>query len=104
MFGNPVSVHPTPKEPEMKGVLIAVALLAASGQSSAPGVSSDMECSHYVAMKADGQTAMVDSMRSRLPMASKMPSSHEMAKTVWARCKEHPRMMVHDAMNKEMPH
>ena len=88
----------------MTGVLIAAALFAASGLSAAREPSSDMGCSYYTAMKADGQMAVVDSMRSRMPTASKMPSSHEMAKKVAASCKKHPSMMVHEAMQNEMPH
>lgn len=91
------------KNREMTGGLIAAALLAASGLS-ARVPSSDMECSHYTAMKADGQMAVIDSMRSRMPTASKMPSTHQMAGKVAASCKKHPGTMVHEAMLNKMPH
>ena len=63
----------------------------------------NMECSHYMAMNAAGQTATVNSMRSKMPAANKMPSSHEMAKKVAASCKDHPGMMVHEVMENVMP-
>ena len=62
-----------------------------------------MGCSHYMAMDAVGQTATVNSMRSKMPAANKMPSSHQMAKKVAASCKDHPGMMVHEVMEKVMP-
>ena len=62
-----------------------------------------MECSHYMAMNADGQTAMVNSMRSSISAANRMPSSHQMAKKVAASCKDHPDMMVHEVMKNAMP-
>ena len=62
-----------------------------------------MECSHYMAMNGAGQMATVNSMRSKMPAANKMPSSHEMAKKVAASCKDHPDMMVHEVMKNVMP-
>ena len=62
-----------------------------------------MECSHYMAMNAGGQMAMVNSMRSRMSAANKMPSSHEVANKVSASCKDHPGMMVHEVMENVMP-
>jgi hypothetical protein len=64
----------------------------------------NMECSHYMAMNAAGQTAAVDSMRSKMPTANKMPSSYGMAKKVAARCKDHTGQMVHEVMENVMPH
>ena len=87
----------------MKRVLVGAALLAASGLSTLAETSSDMNCSHYVAMNAAGQMAAVDSVRSNIPTANKMPSSHEMAKKVAASCKDHPDMMVHEVMKNAMP-
>jgi peptidoglycan hydrolase-like protein with peptidoglycan-binding domain len=63
----------------------------------------DMECSHYMAMNVAGQTATVNSMRSKMPAANKMASSHEMAKKVAASCRDHPGMMVHEVMENVMP-
>jgi hypothetical protein len=63
----------------------------------------NMECSHYMAMNADSQTATVDSMRSKMPAANKMASSHEMAKRIAASCKDQPGMMVHEVMENVMP-
>jgi peptidoglycan hydrolase-like protein with peptidoglycan-binding domain len=63
-----------------------------------------MECSHYMAMDAAGQTATVNSMRSKMPAANKMPSSYEMAKKVATSCKDHPGMMVHEVIENVMPH
>jgi peptidoglycan hydrolase-like protein with peptidoglycan-binding domain len=63
----------------------------------------NMECSHYMAMNAADQTTTVNSMRSKMPAANKMPSSHEMAKKVAASCKDHPGMMVHEVMENVMP-
>ncbi len=63
----------------------------------------NLECSHYMAMDAAGQTATVNSMRGKMPAANKMPSSHEMAKKVAASCKDHPWMMVHEVMENVMP-
>jgi hypothetical protein len=40
-------------------------------------------------------------MRSKMPAANKMPSSHGMAKKVAASCK--PGMMVHEVLQKVMP-
>jgi hypothetical protein len=62
-----------------------------------------MECSHYMAMNAAGQTAAIDSMRSEMPAANRMASSNEMAKKVVASCKGQPGMMVHEVMEKVMP-
>jgi hypothetical protein len=85
----------------LKGVLVA--LLAASGLPALAATSSDMECSQYMALNAGGQMETVNSMRSKMPAANKMPSSHEMAKKVAASCKDHPRMMVHEVMENVMP-
>ena len=85
----------------MRGVLAA--LLAASGLPALAATSSDMECSHYITMNAAGQTATVNSMRSRMPAANMMPSSHGMAKKVAASCTDHPDMMVHEVMKNVMP-
>jgi peptidoglycan hydrolase-like protein with peptidoglycan-binding domain len=63
----------------------------------------NMECSHYMAMNAADQTATVNSMRSKMPAANKMPSSQKMAKKVAASCKDHPGMMVHEVMENVMP-
>jgi hypothetical protein len=87
----------------MKRVLVAAALIAVSGFPAVAATSSDMECSHYMAMDAAGQTATVNSMRSKMPAANKMPSSHAMAKKVAANCKDHPGMMVHEVMENAMP-
>ena len=87
----------------MKRVLIAVALLAVSGVPAIAKTSSDMECSLYMAMNEAGQTATVNSMRSKMPSAHKMPSSHGTAKKVAASCKDHPGMMVHEVMENVMP-
>ena len=75
---------------------------ASGGQQS--GVQQhDMDCSHYMAMNAAVKTTMVNSMRSKMPAANRMPSSHEMAKKVAAACQDHPGMMVHKAMKDVMP-
>jgi hypothetical protein len=87
----------------MKIVLIAAAVLAASGLPALAASSSDMECSHYMSMNAADQMAMVNSMRSKMPAANRMSSSHEMAKKVAASCKDHPGMMVHEVMENVMP-
>jgi hypothetical protein len=87
----------------MKRVLVGAALLAASGLPALAATSSDMDCSHYMAMNAAGQMTTVDSMRSKMPAASKMPSSHETAKKVAASCEDHPDMMVHEVMKNVMP-
>jgi hypothetical protein len=63
----------------------------------------NVECSHYMAMNAAGQRATVNSMRSRMPAANKMPSSHETARKVAASCRNHPEMMVHEVLEKVMP-
>ena len=84
----------------MKGVLAA---LAASGLPALAATSSDMECSHDMALSAAGQMETVSSMRSKMPAANEMPSSHEMAKKVAASCKDHPGMMVHEVMENVMP-
>jgi hypothetical protein len=47
--------------------------------------------------------AAVDSMRSSMPTANNMPSSHEMAKKVAASCKDHPYTMVNEVMENVMP-
>jgi hypothetical protein len=97
----------------MKRVLIAAALLTASSPLAFAQMSSDVDCSHYGAMDAAGQMAAVDSMRSSMSAANKMDSggmssdhmsSNEMAKKVAASCKDHPGMMVHDAMKNAMSH
>jgi hypothetical protein len=62
------------KEREVKRVLIAAALVAVSGLSAVAKTSGDMDCSHYMAMNEAGQTATVNSMRSKMPSAHKMPS------------------------------
>ena len=87
----------------MKRVLIAAALLTASGLPAIAKTSSDMECSHYMAMNEAGQTATVNSMRSKMPSAHKMPSSRGIAKKVAASCKDRPGMMVHEVMENVMP-
>jgi len=74
----------------------AVAGQSGSGQHN-------MECADYMAMNEAGQTASVNSMRSKMPAANKMPSSHNMAKKVAANCKDHPGMMVHEVMENVMP-
>ena len=56
-----------------------------------------------MAMNAAGQMATVNSMRSKMPEANKMPSSHEMATKVGASCKDHPDMMVHKVVEHVMP-
>jgi hypothetical protein len=88
----------------MKRVLIGAVLLAASGLPALAQTSSDMECSQYMAMNAAGQMATVNSMRTSMSAANKMPSSHEMAKKVAASCKDHPSMMVHEVIKNVMPH
>jgi hypothetical protein len=98
----------------MSKVLIAAALLAASGLPALAQGSSEMNCAHYDAMNAAGQMAAVDSMRSGMSATNKMGSgggmssdhmsSNEMAKHVAASCKDHPKMMVQDAMKNAMSH
>ena len=88
----------------MKRVLIAVALLTVSGLPAIAKTSSDMDCSHYDAMGAAGQMAVVDSMRSSMSAVHKMYSTKVMAKKVTASCKDHPSMMVHEAMKNAMSH
>ena len=97
--------------------LIAGPALAKRDGNSEPGASSSsrsggkqplvqrpsMACSHYMAMKAADQTSMVNSMRSQMPAGNKMPSSRGMAKKVAASCTDHPRMMVHEVLDKVMP-
>jgi hypothetical protein len=83
--------------------LAAAALLAVSGLPALAATSSEMECSHYMALNAAGQMETVNSMRSKMPAANKMPSSHEMTKKVAARCKDHPGMLVHEVMENVMP-
>jgi hypothetical protein len=87
----------------VKRVLIAAALLTVSGPPTIAKTSSDMECSHYMAMNEAGQTVTVNSMRSKMPSAHKMPSSRGMAKKVAASCKDRPGMMVHEVMENVMP-
>ena len=87
----------------MKRVLTAAALLAVSGLPVLAQTTSGIECSHYMAMNTDGQIATVNSMRSSISAANKMPSSHQMAKKVAASCKDHPGMMVHEVMENVMP-
>ena len=84
-------------------VLTAAALLAASDLVALAQTSSDMECSHYMAMNAAGQMATVNSMRSSISAVNKMPSSHQIAKKVAASCKDHPGTMVHEVMENMMP-
>lgn len=94
-------------------VLIAAALLAASGPPALAQASSEINCARYDAMNATGQMAAVNSMRSSMSAADKMDfssggmssdhiSSNEMAKKVAASCKDHPTMMVQDAMKNAM--
>jgi hypothetical protein len=87
----------------MTKVLIAAALLTGSGPPVLARTFSDMECSQYIAMDAAGQIATVNSMRSNMPAANKMPSSHDIAMKVAASCKDHPGMMVHEVMENVMP-
>jgi hypothetical protein len=87
----------------VKRVLIAAALFTVPGLSAIAKTSSDMDCSHYMAMNEAGQTAMVNSMRSKMPSAHKMPSSHGIAKKVAAICKDHPGMIVDEVMENAMP-
>jgi hypothetical protein len=82
------------------GALVAGA--ASAGQSD--GGKHNMDCADYMAMNEASQTASVNSMRSRMPAANKMPSSHKMAKKVAANCKDHPGLMVHEVMENVMPH
>jgi hypothetical protein len=88
----------------MKRVLIAAALLTVSGLPALAKTSSDMDCSHYDVIGAAGQMAVVESMRSSMFAAHKMHSSKVMAKKVAASCKDHPSMMVHEAMKNAMSH
>ena len=74
-----------------------------SGGQQNPVQRHNMKCSHYMTMKAPSQTSMVDSIRSKMPEANKMPSSRGMAKKVAASCTDHPGMMVHEALEKVMP-
>jgi hypothetical protein len=74
-----------------------------SGLPALAATSSDMECSHYLVMRPASQIATVDSMRSIMSEANKMPSSYGMAEKVVASCKDHPTMMVHEVMEKVMP-
>ena len=99
------------------GALAAVPAFAKRSGNSEPSASSGlgsggqqnlvqrhrMGCSHYMTMNAAGQTATANSMRSKMPAANKMPSSHQMAKKVAASCRDHPGMMVHEVMEKVMP-
>jgi hypothetical protein len=87
------------------GALVAGPLFARQSRSDQQNMTQrhDMECSHYMGMNAAGQTAAVDSMRSRMPAANKMPSSNGMAKKVAASCKDHPGTMVHKIMENVMP-
>jgi hypothetical protein len=87
----------------VKRVLIAAALLTVPGLPAIANTSSDMECSHYMAMNEADQTATVNSMRSKMPSAHKMSSSHGIAKKVAASCKDRPGMMVHEVMENVMP-
>jgi hypothetical protein len=88
----------------MKRILIAAALLAVPSLPAFAAASGDMNCSHFTAMNSAGQMATVDSMRSSMSEANKMPSSNEMVSKVAADCKGHPNMMVHEAMKNAMPH
>lgn len=88
----------------MARVLIAAAMLIASGLPAPAKTSGDMECTHFLAMNATGQMATVESMRSRMFATQKMPSSHVMVDKVAANCKGHANMMVHEAMMRAMPH
>ena len=88
------------------GALIAGPVFARQSQSDQQNMTQrhDMGCSHYMTMNAAGQAAAVGSMRSRMPAANKMPSSHRMAKKVAASCKDHPETTVHEIMENVMPH
>jgi hypothetical protein len=88
----------------MKRILIAAVLLSAPSLPAFAATSSDMSCSHFTAMNSAGQMATVDSMRSSMSEANKMPSSNEMVSKVAADCKGHPNMMVHEAMKNAIPH
>jgi hypothetical protein len=88
----------------VKRVLIGAALLTVPGLPAIAKTSSDMDCSHYDAMDAAGQMAVVDSMRSSMSAAHRMYSSKVMVKKVAASCKDHPSMMVHEAMKSAMSH
>ena len=99
----------------MTKALIAAMLLTASGLPVLAQTSSDMNCSRYDEMNAAGQMAAVNSMRSSMSAADKMDSSsggmssdhmssNEVAKKVAANCKDHPTMMVQDAMKNAMSH
>ena len=88
----------------MKRILIAAVLLAAPSLPAFAATSGDMSCSHFTAMNSTGQMATVDSMRSSMSEANKMPSSNEMVSKVAGDCKGHPNMMVHEAMKNAMPH
>jgi hypothetical protein len=87
----------------VKGVLIATALFAVPGLPAIAETSGDMECSHYMAMNEAGQTATINSMRSKMPSVHQLPSSHGIAKKVAASCKDRPGMMVHEVMDNVMP-
>jgi hypothetical protein len=87
----------------MRRVSVGAALLAVSGLSAPAETSSNTNCSHYMAMNGAGQIAMVNSMRSKVPAANKMPSTHEIAKKVAASCTDHPDMMVDEVMKNVMP-
>lgn len=105
----------------MKRSIILLAFVAAGALATAPAFAKqsgkseprsrpssssggqNMQCLHYMAMNDAGQTATVNSMRSRMPAANRMPSSHQMAKKVAVSCKDHPGMMVHEVMEKVMP-
>jgi hypothetical protein len=87
----------------VKEVLIATALLAVPGLPAIAETSSDMECSLYMAMSEAGQTATINSMRSKMPSAHQLPSSRGIAKKVAATCKDRPGMMVHEVMENVMP-
>jgi hypothetical protein len=99
----------------MTKVLIAAMLLTASGLPALAQTSSKMNCAHYGAMNAAGQMAAVDSMRSSMSAADKMASSsggmssdhmssNEVAKKVAVGCRDHPTMMVQDAIKNAMSH
>jgi len=88
----------------MKRALIAAALLAAPGLPALAQTSSAMNCSRFDAMNAAAQMAAVDAMRSGMSAADKMDSSKEMARKVAASCKDHPGMMVEEAMKNAMSH
>ncbi len=84
-------------------LLAAPGLLAASEMPAVAKNANDMACSRYMAMRAAGRMAAVNSMRSGMSAANNMASSREMAGKVAAICKGRPGMMVPEAMKEAMP-